>query len=74
MKVTVGIPTYNRSDMLKQSIASVLAQSFTGFRLLVSDNASDDDTPDVVRSFGDARIDYDAPSATSARPRTTAHP
>jgi glycosyltransferase involved in cell wall biosynthesis len=58
MKVTVGIPTYNRSEMLKQAIESVLAQSFTDFRLLVSDNASEDDTAAVVRSFGDERIDY----------------
>jgi glycosyltransferase involved in cell wall biosynthesis len=58
MKVTVGIPTYNRSTLLKEAIESVLAQTFTDFRLLVSDNASDDDTAEVVRSFGDDRIDY----------------
>jgi glycosyltransferase involved in cell wall biosynthesis len=57
-KLTVGIPTFNRSGWLRQTIESVLAQSFTGFRLIVSDNASEDDTPDVVRSYGDERIDY----------------
>lgn len=58
IKLTVGIPTYNRAGWLRETIASVLAQTFTSFRLIVSDNASDDDTPDVVRSSGDARIDY----------------
>jgi hypothetical protein len=56
--VTVGIPTYNRAEWLRESIACVLAQTFRDFRLIVSDNASEDDTPDVVRSFNDARIDY----------------
>jgi hypothetical protein len=58
MRVTVGIPTFNRAELLAGAMESVLRQTFTGFRLLVSDNASDDDTPDVVRSFGDERIQY----------------
>lgn len=58
MKLTVGIPTFNRAEWLRESIDSVLAQSFTSFRLIVSDNASDDDTPEVVRSFDDDRIQY----------------
>jgi hypothetical protein len=44
--------------MLRGAIESVLAQTFTSFRLIVSDNASEDDTPEVVRSFDDARIQY----------------
>ena len=57
-KVTVGIPTFNRARWLRETMDSVLSQSFTNFRLIVSDNASEDDTPDVVRSFNDDRIDY----------------
>src|SRR4051794_29148747 len=57
-RVAVAIPTFNRSALLKVTIESVVAQSFANFRLIVSDNASDDDTPDAVRSFGDERIDY----------------
>lgn len=56
--LTVGIPTFNRANLLAATIESVLSQSFTGFRLIVSDNASDDDTADVVRSFGDERIEF----------------
>ena len=58
VKLTVGIPTFNRAGWLRESIESVLAQTFTDFRLIVSDNASDDDTPEVVRSFDDDRIHY----------------
>src|SRR5215831_17377998 len=56
--VTVGIPTYNRAEWLRESIASVLAQSYANFQLLISDNASDDTTEEVVASFDDSRIDY----------------
>jgi len=58
VEVTVGIPTRNRSGLLRESIASVLAQSHRNFTLLVSDNASDDDTAGVVASFRDPRIRY----------------
>src|SRR5262249_7773407 len=51
-------PTFNRAAMLHETVASVLAQSLADFRLIVSDNASHDDTSDVVRSFDDGRIDY----------------
>ena len=57
-EVTVGIPTYNRSQLLKRSIASVLRQSYRDFKLIVSDNASDDDTASVVASFRDPRLVY----------------
>jgi glycosyltransferase involved in cell wall biosynthesis len=56
--VTVGIPTRNRSAVLAKSIASVLRQSHRNFRLVVSDNASDDDTAELVASFADPRVEY----------------
>jgi hypothetical protein len=57
-KVTVGIATYNRADRLRHTVESVLAQSFGDFRLVISDNASDDDTAEVVASIVDERLDY----------------
>ena len=56
--VTIGIPTFNRASWLHESISSVLSQSYANFRLLICDNASEDDTQEVVRSFSDPRIDY----------------
>jgi glycosyltransferase involved in cell wall biosynthesis len=58
MTVTIGIPTYNRPEWLREAMLSALSQSSTDFRLLISDNASDSRTHDVVRSFEDSRIDY----------------
>lgn len=56
--VTVGIPTFNRAALLAETIESVRSQTFTDFRLVISDNASTDATSEVVRSFGDERIKY----------------
>jgi len=57
--VTVCIPTYNRSGLLRSSLQSVLWQSLRDVEVIVSDNASTDDTEDVVRSLGDPRVIYD---------------
>ena len=57
-KVTIAIPTYNRSELLKASLEGVLAQDYADFQVIVLDNASTDDTEAVVRSFADSRITY----------------
>ncbi|GLY31150.1 glycosyltransferase family 2 protein [Kineosporia sp. NBRC 101731] len=57
--VTVCIPTFNRRELLSRSLGSVLDQSFEDVEIIVSDNASTDDTEDYVRSIGDPRIRYD---------------
>ena len=56
--VTIGIPTFNRSRLLRGAIESVLRQTHRTFRLIVSDNASTDDTTEVVATFADARLKY----------------
>jgi glycosyltransferase involved in cell wall biosynthesis len=56
--VTIAIPTYNRSRLLRVSLASALAQDHSALRVVVLDNASDDDTEEVVWSFSDDRIRY----------------
>lgn len=59
-KVTVAIPTYNRAELLAGCIESVLAQDYPDLQLLVLDNASQDDTQEVVRLLAkqDRRITY----------------
>lgn len=56
--VTVGIPTFNRAGLLREAIESVLGQTYRNFRLIVSDNASTDETSEIVASFADTRLDY----------------
>jgi glycosyltransferase involved in cell wall biosynthesis len=57
-KVSVIIPTYNRAAPLQKATASVLSQTFQDFEVIVVDDASPDNTGDMVRSFGDQRIRY----------------
>jgi glycosyltransferase involved in cell wall biosynthesis len=57
-RVTVCMPTRNRAGWLAQSMRSVLAQTCEDLVLLVGDNASDDETPEVVRGFEDPRVRY----------------
>ena len=52
----MGIPTYNHAAYLRESIQSVLDQTFQDFELIIVDDASVDDTPEIVQSFGDKRI------------------
>ena len=57
-KVTVIIPTCNRSASLRNAIASVLAQTFTDLEILVVDDASGDNTREVVEEFKESSIQY----------------
>lgn len=56
--LNIYITTYNRADMLRNSIQSVLNQTFKEFDLYVLDNCSTDHTRDVVKSFSDSRVNY----------------
>jgi hypothetical protein len=55
-RVSVIIPVYNRESYIGEAIASVLAQTFGDFELLVIDDGSTDRTREVVRAFHDQRL------------------
>lgn len=52
-KVSVIIPTYNRAELLKEAVDSVLAQTFRDFELLVVDDGSTDHTRELLKGCGD---------------------
>ncbi|HEV3145971.1 MAG TPA: glycosyltransferase family A protein [Gemmataceae bacterium] len=56
-RFTIGIPTYNRAGFLRKALECALDQTYPNVEVVVSDNASTDETPEVVRSFGD-RVRY----------------
>jgi len=57
MRVTVAIPTYNRAELLRQTLAGIARQEFPpdDFEVLVVDNNSRDGTAAVVAAFAGAR-------------------
>ena len=59
-KVSIGMPVYNGEKFIRDAINSLLAQTFTDFELIISDNCSTDDTGSICQEYAniDSRIKY----------------
>jgi hypothetical protein len=59
-KVTIGVLVYNGDNYLAEALESIMAQTFTDFEVVISDNGSTDGSADICRSFArrDRRIRY----------------
>lgn len=59
-RIVIGIPVYNGGDLLAETIEAILNQTLPDFRLLISDNASTDQTEAICRHYArqDERIHY----------------
>lgn len=55
-KVSILLTSYNHAQFLRQSIESVLSQSFKDFELFIVDDGSADGSAEIIRSFEDPRI------------------
>src|SRR2546425_10794533 len=51
-KVSVVIPVYNGGPFLRESLDSILAQTYSDFETIVVDDGSTDDTPQILASYG----------------------
>lgn len=51
-RVSVIIPTFNRAPLLQRAIDTVFEQTFKDFELIVVDDASTDQTPEVLKRYG----------------------
>ena len=59
---SILIPTRNRAQLLRFALESLRRQTFRDFEVIISDDHSTDDTPQVVTSFGDERFRLVHPS------------
>ena len=50
---SIVIPAYNVAATIRATVESALAQSFDNFEVIVVDDGSQDETPEVLASFGD---------------------
>ena len=59
-RLSIGLPVFNGDDYLEEAIDSILAQTYSNFELIISDNASTDGTEDLCRAYAvqDRRIQY----------------
>jgi glycosyltransferase involved in cell wall biosynthesis len=59
-QLTIGMPLYNNAKTLPAALDSLLAQTFTDFRILASDDGSTDDTVAVLQRYAarDSRVDF----------------
>jgi glycosyltransferase involved in cell wall biosynthesis len=55
-EITVLMAVYNGAKFLRESIESILGQSFTNFELLIIDDGSNDNSVEIINSFTDGRI------------------
>lgn len=58
--LSVGLPVYNGAQWIVDAIESILEQSFADFELIITDNASTDETETICRDFAirDERVKY----------------
>lgn len=58
--VSIGMPVYNGAHYIREALDSLLAQDYPNFELIISDNASTDETQEICQGYAarDARISY----------------
>ncbi len=52
IKVSICIPTYNRKNYLKETIESILAQTYKDYEIVLVDDGSTDGTEDMIKQLG----------------------
>ena len=59
-KVSIGMPVYNGEKFIREAIDSLLAQTFSDFELIISDNCSTDKTQEICKEYAskDPRVKY----------------
>lgn len=56
--VSIVLPTYNGAKYIRQAVESCLSQTYRDIELVIVDDGSTDETPDLIRTFQDERLRY----------------
>jgi hypothetical protein len=56
--VSICVPVYNRQEHLKASLDSILAQTYKNIEVIVVDNCSTDNSPQIAKGYADTRLRY----------------
>ena len=57
-KVSIILPTYNRADLIMETIESILSQTYRNWELIIIDDGSDDNTEEIISQIKDERIQF----------------
>ncbi len=57
-EISVVIPAYNHERFLRETIDSVLGQSYENLELIIVDDGSTDKSAEVIRRYSDPRLCY----------------
>lgn len=52
------MPTYNRAAYIGESVESILSQTYSNWELIIVDDASEDNTEEIISQINDNRIKY----------------
>ena len=58
IKVTIMIPTFNQAEYIREAIDSALAQTYLNIEVVIGDDASTDNTSEIVGKINDSRVKY----------------
>ena len=56
-KISIITPSYNSSEFIKETIESVLNQTYTNWEWFIIDDCSKDNSNEVINSFKDERME-----------------
>jgi glycosyltransferase involved in cell wall biosynthesis len=56
--VSFVVPCYKLAHLLPQCVHSILEQTYQNYEILIMDNCSPDNTPEIAASFGDPRVKH----------------
>ena len=59
-RVVIGLPLFNHASQFREAIESILSQTFDQFAVILVDDCSSDETPDIAREYEriDPRVVY----------------
>ncbi|MFC2491845.1 MAG: glycosyltransferase family 2 protein [Campylobacter curvus] len=66
--ISVVIPTFNRSELLKKALNSALAQSYENLEIIVTDDGADESAYEICKAVNDVRVKYFKNSAHAKSP------
>ena len=50
-RISIGIPVYNGENFIAAALQSILNQDFSDIEIIISDNASTDNTPTILKEY-----------------------